>query len=81
MCEAKKLKKVLIFGNSGSGKSTLAKKLCELDGLSHLDLDLDMLAWQSTMPPKRKLLEDSKKYISEFMRLNPGWVIEPRFRS
>jgi adenylate kinase family enzyme len=63
-----------MFGNSGSGKSTLAKELCEREGLPHLDLDT--LAWLSTVPPSRKPLIDSQKEISKFMELNKGWVIE-----
>lgn len=65
---------MLIFGNSGSGKSTLAKKLCESEGLSHLDLDT--LAWQATTPPKRRPLDESNKDIQNFIHSYGNWVIE-----
>lgn len=68
------LKKILIFGNSGSGKSTLAKTICELEKLSHLDLDT--LAWHASNPPKRKPLVESAKEISSFIEKNKTWVIE-----
>ena len=68
------LRKILIFGNSGSGKSTLAKRLCEMEGLKHLDLDV--LAWQQTIPPKRKPLEESSREINTFIDSCDGWVIE-----
>ncbi|MCL1124982.1 shikimate kinase [Shewanella surugensis] len=68
------MRKILIFGNSGSGKSTLAKALCRSDGLSHLDLDT--LAWESSVPPKRKSLDGSGKAIQHFIQSHIGWVIE-----
>ena len=68
------MRKILIFGNSGSGKSTLAKSLCELEKLSHLDLDT--LAWEASVPPKRKPLKESRKEIQSFIESNDGWVIE-----
>ncbi len=68
------MRKILIFGNSGSGKSTLAKKLCETEGLSHLDLDT--LAWQQTHPPTRMSLEQSENSIQYFIQSNSAWVIE-----
>ena len=68
------MRKVLIFGNSGSGKSTLAKKLCESEGLSHLDLDT--LAWEQSLPPERKPVIESKLEINKFMESNNAWVIE-----
>lgn len=68
------LRKVLIFGNSGSGKSTLARRVCSAEGLSHLDLDT--LAWNSTAPPERKCLNESRSDIFNFMHSSKGWVIE-----
>ena len=68
------LKKILIFGNSGSGKSTLAKQLVKRHNLAHLDLDI--LAWLPTTPPKRVPLEESKEKINEFVNTNASWVIE-----
>jgi adenylate kinase family enzyme len=67
------MKKILIFGNSGSGKSTLAKKLSKSDGLKYLDLDT--LAWQDTVPPKRKSLSESKQELLAFIQSNESWVI------
>ena len=64
----------MIFGNSGSGKSTLAKKLANLDDLAHLDLD--SLAWELTVPPKRKALDLSKQEIIKFTTSNKNWAIE-----
>jgi adenylate kinase family enzyme len=68
------VKRILIFGNSGSGKSTIAKKLCEAKGLAHLDLDT--LAWQHTVPPQRKPLDESLISIQNFIDVNQGWVVE-----
>lgn len=68
------LRRVLIFGNSGSGKTTLAIKLCTSEGLAHLDLDT--LAWQSTLPPVRKPLGQSRTEIEKFIHSNESWVIE-----
>lgn len=68
------MKKIIIFGNSGSGKSTLAKQICNDGELAHLDLD--SLAWQATMPPERKPLQESTKAIESFISANKGWVIE-----
>jgi len=68
------MKKILIFGNSGSGKSTLAKKLTQSEGLAHLDLDT--LAWQESVPPKRKLLTASELELLTFIQSNKSWVID-----
>lgn len=68
------MRRIIIFGNSGSGKSTLAMSLAVKDKLQHLDLD--MLAWQDTQPPKRKPLKESGSAMSEFISTNDGWVIE-----
>ena len=68
------MRKVLIFGNSGSGKSTLAGNLCARENLAHLDLDI--LAWEPTIPPTRKPLPVSAAAIRKFIQANEGWVIE-----
>ena len=68
------MKKIVIFGNSGSGKTTLATQLARKHHLSHLDLDI--LAWQSTKPPIRKPLKESKTEIESFFSENNQWVIE-----
>jgi len=68
------MKKILIFGNSGSGKSTLAKYLCKSEGFAHLDLD--SLAWEDTLPPQRRDLNESKQDILTFIESNNTWVIE-----
>lgn len=68
------MKRILLFGNSGSGKSTLARQLAEMEGLAHLDLDI--LAWLPTVPPKRAPLAETRKRIQEFMRANESRVIE-----
>ncbi len=67
-------KRILIFGNSGAGKSTLAKAIAREAGLAHLDLDT--LAWEPEMPPKRKSLVDSGDLITAFTRNNDSWVVE-----
>lgn len=67
-------KRILIFGNSGAGKSTLAKAIAREAGLAHLDLDT--LAWEPEMPPRRKSLADSGKLITDFTSDNDSWVIE-----
>ena len=68
------MRKALIFGNSGSGKSTLAKELCDSEGLAHLDLDT--LAWEATVPPERKPLNESSQEIQRFIESSDGWIIE-----
>ena len=68
------MRKILIFGNSGSGKSTLARRLCNAEGLSHLDLDT--LAWNPTTTPERKCLNESRSDIFNFIHSSEGWVIE-----
>ena len=68
------MRKILIFGNSGSGKSTLAKELCDSEGLAHLDLDT--LAWEATVPPERKSLNESSQEIQIFIESSDGWIIE-----
>ena len=68
------LAKILIFGNSGSGKSMLARRLCETQGLAHLDLDT--LAWKPTSPPERKPIKESDHEIQAFTASNETWVIE-----
>ena len=68
------MQRIVIFGNSGSGKSTLAKDVAAKHTLSHLDLDV--LAWQKTVPPKRKTIEESQLEIDLFLNNNHNWVIE-----
>lgn len=68
------MKNIIIFGNSGAGKSTLAKHLSCKHKLTHLDLDT--LAWQATIPPQRKPLEESTTAISDFINSNQAWIIE-----
>jgi adenylate kinase family enzyme len=68
------VRKVLLFGNSGAGKSTLARQLSQREGLAHLDLDT--LAWQPGMPPRRRTLADSAHDVASFMAQNSSWVIE-----
>jgi len=68
------MKKLLIFGNSGSGKSTLAKYMRKSEGLAHLDLD--SLAWEETLPPQRRHIEDAEKDILTFIDTHDSWVIE-----
>ena len=68
------VKKIIIIGNSGSGKSTLANQLSSKYSL--VQLDLDSLAWQNTIPPQRKELAESSKDIRLFTDANKNWVIE-----
>jgi len=68
------MQKIIIFGNSGAGKSTLAKKLQEKHKLDHLDLDL--LAWKSSVTPTRKPLAESSIDIEQFISTHSDWVIE-----
>ena len=68
------MERILIFGNSGSGKSTLAKMYSAKYKISHLDLDT--IAWEKTVPPKRKSVEESTITIKNFLSDNAQWVIE-----
>lgn len=68
------MKKIVVFGNSGSGKTTLANRLCQAEGLAHLDLD--NVAWKPVSPPERREIADARQEIDEFMRAHAEWVIE-----
>jgi len=68
------MNRVVIFGNSGSGKSTLAKEYSVKYNLAHLDLDT--LAWDESLPPRRRECESSAVDIDAFQRNNEKWVIE-----
>ena len=68
------MKKIIIFGNSGSGKSTLAKHYVKEFSLAHLDLDI--LAWQDTVPPQRRELKASLIELEKFIAEHDNWVIE-----
>lgn len=68
------MKRIIIFGNSGAGKSTLAKKYESKYSINHLDLDI--LAWEDTDPPKRSPLSKSMLEIDSFTSSNNEWVIE-----
>jgi adenylate kinase family enzyme len=68
------MQRILIFGNSGAGKSTLAQQLAAEHGLAHLDLDT--LAWQPGMPPRRRPLPESERDLRAFTALRDSWVIE-----
>ncbi|VAW82339.1 hypothetical protein MNBD_GAMMA12-948 [hydrothermal vent metagenome] len=74
MSKQKSSIKIVIFGNAGSGKSTLANMHSDKYALPHLDLDL--VAWQNTDPPKRKPIANSKVQMSQFLNENTSWVIE-----
>lgn len=71
--------RLVIFGNSGSGKSTLARRLSSAAGASHLDLDT--LAWEPGMPPRRRPEAESEAEIGAFMDANAGWVVEGCYAS
>lgn len=64
----------LLVGNSGSGKSTLAARLARVGDLPHLDLDT--LAWEPGVPPRRRPVGDSGREMASFMDAHDGWVIE-----
>ncbi len=68
------MRRYLLVGNSGSGKSTLAARLSRDAGLAHLDLDT--LAWEAGLPPRRRLVSESVREISSFVEANDQWVIE-----
>ncbi len=74
MSDLKSRMKIVIFGNAGSGKSTMARMYSDKYTLSHLDLDL--VAWQNTAPPKRKPIADSEVELSQFLTSNTSWVVE-----
>jgi adenylate kinase family enzyme len=67
------MRKIIIFGNSGSGKSTLAAEL-RGEGLAHLDLDV--LAWLPSHPPKRRPINEADEKIQNFTRENDEWIVE-----
>jgi len=64
----------VLLGNSGSGKSTLAARLARGADLAHLDLD--SLAWEPVMPPRRRPVAESARETVSFMDANDRWVIE-----
>ena len=68
------MQKIVIIGNSGSGKSTMALALSREHGLTHLDLDT--LAWEPVIPPRRRPLADSLAEMAPFFAANENWVVE-----
>lgn len=67
--------RVLVFGNSGSGKSTLSRRLAEVHGLTHLDLDT--VAWDTdAVTPTLRELDDVHDDLDDFTRENEDWVVE-----
>jgi len=64
----------LVFGNSGSGKSTLAAHLASQHGIAHLDLD--SVAWEPGLPPRRRPLADACADIQRVVDAESNWVIE-----
>jgi adenylate kinase family enzyme len=64
----------VVVGNSGSGKSTLARRLARSGDRVHLDLDT--LAWEPGMPPRRRPVADSAREVASFTGANDHWVIE-----
>jgi adenylate kinase family enzyme len=68
------VKRIVIFGSSGSGKSTLAARLASEQGVA--PFDLDVLAWEPVVPPRRRPLADSVAALTAFMDAHESWVIE-----
>jgi adenylate kinase family enzyme len=66
--------RLLVFGNSGSGKSTLARRLCELHGLVHLDLD--SIVWEPGKIAVQRATEDVRADLDRFVAGNESWVVE-----
>ena len=66
--------RLLVFGNSGSGKSTLARRLCELHGLVHLDLD--SIVWEPGKIAVQRATEDVHADLDRFVAGNESWVVE-----
>lgn len=66
--------RLLVFGNSGSGKSTLARRLCEVHGLVHLDLD--SIVWEPGQIAVQRSARDVHADLDLFIAGNPAWVIE-----
>lgn len=66
--------KIIVFGNSGSGKSTLARRLCECDGLPHLDLDA--IVWEPGQVAVAGAPDVVLAALHAFIAANERWVIE-----
>lgn len=66
--------RMVVLGNSGSGKSTLAARVSGAAGAAHLDLDT--LAWEPEMPPRRRPVDASTRDLRAFMDAHEAWVIE-----
>ncbi len=66
--------KIVIFGNSGSGKSTLAARLARESGFA--TLDLDTIAWENVIPPRRRPPADSLPELASFMGGHGNWIVE-----
>jgi adenylate kinase family enzyme len=65
--------RIAILGNSGSGKSTLARQLARALGLA--TLDLDTVAWEPVVPPRRRPLAASVEAMAELLARD-AWVVE-----
>jgi adenylate kinase family enzyme len=66
--------RTVIIGNAGTGKSTLAKKMAQVRGATHFDLDV--IAWDSKNGIDRRPLEDSLRELQQFLDTHQNWVIE-----
>jgi adenylate kinase family enzyme len=68
--------RISVVGNSGSGKSTCAKKIAEILGVPHIELDAihHLEHWEPISPEKfHGLLVD--------ITAQPGWVIDGNYRA
>lgn len=66
--------RLLVFGNSGSGKSTLARRLREVHGLVHLDLD--SIVWEPGQIAVQRPARDVQGDLDLFIAGNETWVVE-----
>ena len=66
--------RLLVFGNSGSGKSTLSRRLCEIHGLVHLDLD--SIVWEPGKIAVQRPAQDVHADLDRFISGNMAWIIE-----
>lgn len=66
-------RKVLVAGTSGSGKTTLARRVSEVLGIPHVEIDA--LFHGPDWTPRQEFVADVERFTAE-----PAWVTEWQYR-
>lgn len=71
--------RIAILGNSGSGKSTLARRLAQVRGAAHLDLD--DVAWEPGAGAVPRDPAAARADVAAFCARHEAWVVEGCYAS